>query len=95
MTTQVHTTSPFAAGEYRVEGRDKVSGRMAYTADVQVPGMLWAAYTTSPYAYAKIRRIDTTEAKAVPGVKAVLTADMVSALAGTSACWPVLLGRRA
>jgi CO/xanthine dehydrogenase Mo-binding subunit len=36
--------------------------------------MLWAAFTTSPFAHARIVHIDTSAAKAVPGVKAVLTA---------------------
>src|SRR5271165_2251624 len=73
------TTAPrsidafFDAGEYRVDGREKVSGQMRYTADFAPTGLLWAAYTTSPYAHAKILRIDTSAAKAVPGVRAVLT----------------------
>jgi CO/xanthine dehydrogenase Mo-binding subunit len=61
------------ADERRVEGRDKVSGKMKYTADVRLPNMLWAAFTTSPVAHAKIVRIDTSAAKRVPGVHAVLT----------------------
>ena len=97
MTTTLHTpgrtqTDLFADGEYRVEGRDKVSGRMEYTADVKKPNALWAAFTTSPYAYAKIVKIDTTEAKAVPGVRAVLTAeDIGHRLWGRNMYdWPVL-----
>jgi CO/xanthine dehydrogenase Mo-binding subunit len=61
------------ADEIRVEGRDKVSGKMKYTADVQLPNMLWAAFATSPVAHAKILSIDTSTAKRVPGVHAVLT----------------------
>lgn len=77
MTT---TTTPnridafFARGEYRVDGREKVSGKMRYTADFAPAGLLWAAYATSPHAHAKILRIDTAQARAVPGVHAVLTA---------------------
>ncbi|HXP92785.1 MAG TPA: xanthine dehydrogenase family protein molybdopterin-binding subunit [Candidatus Binatia bacterium] len=63
--------------EYRVEGHDKVSGRMKYTADLQRPGMLWAAFAVSPHAHARIRKIDTGAAKVVPGVKAVLTASEI------------------
>jgi CO/xanthine dehydrogenase Mo-binding subunit len=59
--------------DVRVEGREKVSGRTKYSADMQPPGLLWAAFTTSPYAHAKILSIETSAAKAVPGVKAVLT----------------------
>lgn len=63
----------FAEPEYRVEGRLKVSGAAAYTADLARPGMLWAAFATSPYPHARITSIDTRAAKAVPGVHAVLT----------------------
>ena len=77
MTTTVHkspsATDLFDENEIRIDGRDKVSGRMKYTADIHLPNMLWAAFTLSPHAYARIVRIDTTAAKAVPGVKAVLT----------------------
>ena len=62
-----------ATNEIRIEGRDKVSGKQKYTADVQMPGMLWAAFTTSPLAHARIVSIDTSAARALPGVRAVLT----------------------
>lgn len=81
MTTTTTTARPrigtniFDEDERRIEGRDKVSGRMIYTADTKRPNMLWAAYTISPYAYARIKRIDISAAKEVPGVKAILTAD--------------------
>lgn len=63
----------FGSDEYRVDGREKVSGTMRYTADFAPANLLWAAYTLSPYAHAKILRIDTADAKQVPGVRAVLT----------------------
>src|SRR5580698_10568479 len=47
---------------------------MKYTADFAPANLLWAAYTTSPFAHANIVGIDTTEAKRVDGVRAVLTA---------------------
>jgi CO/xanthine dehydrogenase Mo-binding subunit len=65
----------FADPETRVEGREKVTGRMEYTADLRRPNMLWAAFATSPYAHARIVRIDTTAARAVAGVRAVLTGE--------------------
>jgi putative selenate reductase molybdopterin-binding subunit len=61
--------------EIRVEGREKVSGKTKYTADMHAPDMLWAAFTTSPIAHARIVSIDTSEAKRLPGVHAVLTSD--------------------
>ena len=66
-------TELFGSDDVRIEGRDKVSGKMQYTADMSRPDMLWAAFAVSPVAHATIVRIDTTAAQAVPGVKAVLT----------------------
>jgi CO/xanthine dehydrogenase Mo-binding subunit len=82
----------FSDNEIRVEGRDKVSGRLEYTADIKRPNILWAAFTTSPHAHAKILRIDTSAAKNVPGVRAVLTAgDIGHRLWGRNMYdWPVL-----
>src|ERR671926_894267 len=59
--------------EYRVEGPLKVTGAARYTADVRLPGMLHLAYTRSPVPHARIVSIDTSAARAVPGVHAVLT----------------------
>src|SRR5260370_39681384 len=62
-----------AEPEYRVEGHLKVTGRARYAADVRQTGMLHAVYVRSTYAHALIRSIDTSHARAVPGVQAVLT----------------------
>jgi CO/xanthine dehydrogenase Mo-binding subunit len=56
----------------RVEGPDKVSGRSRYAADVLLPGTLWCKVLRSPLAHARIVRIDTRRAAALPGVHAVL-----------------------
>ena len=82
----------FATPEERVEGRAKVSGRQRYTADVQRPGTLWAAFVMSPYAHARIRDVDVAAAKAIAGVKAVLTgADIGPRRFGRQLYdWPVL-----
>src|SRR5436853_5260935 len=58
----------------RVEGPDKVSGRAGYSADVFPPGTLWGKIVRSPVPHARIVSIDTSRARAVPGVHAVLTA---------------------
>ena len=57
----------------RIEGPDKVTGRLRYAADLSVPGMLWGKVLRSPHAHAKIVRIDTSRAKSLPGVHAVIT----------------------
>jgi CO/xanthine dehydrogenase Mo-binding subunit len=81
-----------ATPERRVDGRDKVSGRMQYTADIKRPGMLWAAFATSPYAHARIRSVDVRAAREVEGVRAVLTADDIGRLRFGRQLhdWPVL-----
>ncbi|MBV9171017.1 MAG: xanthine dehydrogenase family protein molybdopterin-binding subunit [Chloroflexi bacterium] len=82
--------------EYRVEGPLKVTGSARYTADVQMPGMLHLAYTRSPRPHARIVRIDTSAARAVPGVRAVLTgADIGDVRLGRRMLdWPVLARER-
>ncbi len=57
----------------RGEGPDKVTGKARYTADVILPGMLWGKVLRSPFPHARIVSIDTTKAKALPGVHAVIT----------------------
>jgi CO/xanthine dehydrogenase Mo-binding subunit len=58
----------------RFDAPEKVTGRTQYVADIQLPGMLHARLLRSPYAHARIRRIDASKARALPGVRAVLTA---------------------
>src|SRR5436190_8930381 len=57
----------------RPDGTDKVTGRALYGADVNLPGMLFGRVLRSPHAHARIVRIDTSRAAALPGVKAVVT----------------------
>src|SRR5579883_2374485 len=57
----------------RREDPDLLTGRATYTNDVKLPGMLHAAVLRSPYAHARIVSIDTSAARALPGVYAVLT----------------------
>lgn len=55
----------------RVDGWAKVTGAAKYTADVKLPGMLYAKMITSPHPAAKIKSVDTSDAERFPGVKAV------------------------
>lgn len=57
----------------RHDGADKVTGRANFGADFSLPGMLHGAVLRSPHAHARIVSIDTSEAEALPGVKAVVT----------------------
>ena len=58
----------------RHDGVDKVTGRALYGADFQIAGLLHGAVVRSPHAHARILRIDTSQAQALPGVRAVVTA---------------------
>lgn len=66
----------------RKDARDKVTGQAVYTYDMELPGMLHARCLLSPYARAKIVSIDTSAAKALPGVRAVLTGEDSDILVG-------------
>jgi xanthine dehydrogenase YagR molybdenum-binding subunit len=56
----------------RQDGPLRVRGEARYTADVKLPGMLHAAMLRSPYAHARVRRIDLAPALALPGVRAAI-----------------------
>ena len=58
----------------RVEDVRFVQGKGNYVDDVKLPGMVFGDFVRSPYAHARIRKIDASKATALPGVKAVLTA---------------------
>jgi xanthine dehydrogenase molybdenum-binding subunit len=57
----------------RKDALEKVKGEAKYVADIELPGMLYAKFLRSPHAHARIAKIDTSKAEALPGVKGVLT----------------------
>ena len=57
----------------RHDGVDKVTGRARYSADINLPGLLYGKMLRSPHPHARIKSIDPTRALALPGVKAVVT----------------------
>ena len=59
----------------RHDGTDKVTGRAQYGADVRLPRMVYGRVKRSPYAHARVTRIDTSKAEAMEGVLGVITAD--------------------
>ena len=61
----------------RAEGPDKVTGGGKYGMDQALPGMLWCKILRSPFAHARITRIDASAAQALPGVHMVLTGEDV------------------
>ena len=58
-----------------VEGPLKVTGRAEYTDDIRRPGMLVGRLLRSTWPHARLRSIDTSAARALPGVHAVLTGE--------------------
>ena len=58
----------------RQDAPEKVAGKTQYVADLQLAGMLQARLLRSPHAHARIKKIDVSKAKALPGVRAILTA---------------------
>ncbi len=57
----------------RVEGEQKVGGAAVYAVDVTLPDMLWAKVLRSPIAHGRIKKVDAARARALPGVRAVVT----------------------
>ena len=74
----------------KVAGFKLVTGKTAFPADIALPGMLIGKILGSPHAHARIKRIDTRRAKALPGVHAVLTYQDVPRVPHTTAgqAWP-------
>ncbi len=62
-------------GVRRTDGYEKASGAAKYTVDVQLPGMLYGRFLTSPYPHAKIVSMDTSLTENLPGVRVVLRYD--------------------
>jgi len=59
--------------EVKLDAKKMAQGRPVFTDDFRLDGMLYGALLTSPHAHARIRRIDTSRARTLPGVHAVLT----------------------
>jgi xanthine dehydrogenase molybdenum-binding subunit len=74
----------------RIESSEKVTGRGRYTTDVELPRMVYARLARTPYPHARIVRVDTTAALALPGVLLVLSsADIASYFPSLPAYDPV------
>jgi carbon-monoxide dehydrogenase large subunit len=65
----------FGARVARLEDPALLTGRGRFVDDIKLAGALHACFVRSPHAHARIRAIDTSAARAMPGVHAVLTAD--------------------
>ena len=74
----------------RVEDVRFTQGKGNYVDDLKLPGMLYGDFNRSPHAHARVLKIDTTKAAAVPGVIAVLTAETLKTV--NLAWMPTLAG---
>ncbi len=70
----------------RVEDPRLITGTSHYVDDIQLPGMLYAAFVRSPYAHARIKSIKTESALKYPGVVAVITGQETRDQCGTVPC---------
>jgi CO/xanthine dehydrogenase Mo-binding subunit len=59
----------------RLDAVSKATGQAQYTVDLKMPGMMYGKIMRSPLAHARIKSIDISKAKALPGVHAVITAN--------------------
>ncbi|MBM4262895.1 MAG: xanthine dehydrogenase family protein molybdopterin-binding subunit [Deltaproteobacteria bacterium] len=67
---------------YRKDGNPKVRGRALHVGNIEMPGMLHVAVLRSPYAHARITRIDKAKGEALPGVAVVLTGAEIAKMPG-------------
>src|SRR6476659_6232336 len=65
----------FGARITRPEDPALLTGRGQFVDDMSLPGMLQAAFVRSPHAHARFDKIDSTAARAMPGIHAVFAAD--------------------
>lgn len=68
-------SSPIGRDTPQVTALEKLTGRAMYAGDLKQPGMLHAKVLRSPYPHARIVRIDTRAARALPGVRLVATGE--------------------
>jgi carbon-monoxide dehydrogenase large subunit len=84
------TTAVFGSSIKRREDPRLITGRGTYVEDVKLVGLLHMVLVRSPHAHANIRRIDTSRAKALEGVVAVLTGEELREQLGSLPCgWVV------
>ena len=66
----------------RVEDKRFITGKGNYTDDIALVGMTFAAFVRSPYAHARVKKVDVSKAKKMPGVVAIFTGADVAAVNG-------------
>src|ERR1017187_2706910 len=78
----------FGAAVKRREDPRLITGGATYVEDIKLLGLTYAAFVRSPHAHARIVKVDTSSAKAQPGVIAVVTgADLVGKIGTIPTAW--------
>src|ERR1700692_1530597 len=85
------SSAPQYGGNHKLIGKNyttldlyaKVTGRSKYAEDYRAEGMLFCKLLLSPVPHGRVKHIDASEALAMPGVRAILTADDLPAPADT------------
>jgi len=70
---QLNDTNCLGAATPRIDAHAKVTGRARYAADHPLPNRLFAGILRCPHAHARVAKLDTSAAEAIPGVRAVLS----------------------
>lgn len=87
------STKVVGAAIKRKEDPRLITGEAKYLDDVQLTGMTYAAILRSPYAHAKIRKINTKKAEKLPGVIAVFSGQDFKDLPALPCAWQAEAGR--
>lgn len=75
-TNHQNIPSPIGESKPRIDAREKVTGSAIYADDIQFGNaLLHARIKRSPHPHAFIKKIDITKARALPGVKAIVTGE--------------------
>ena len=96
MTVTETTTPEIGTARRRKEDQRLITGRTRFTDNMSLPGMLHLALVRSPFAHATITAINADEAKASPGVEAVITgADVADIQGSLPNVWPITEDQKA
>jgi aerobic carbon-monoxide dehydrogenase large subunit len=88
--TQVQAAAEIGKARVRKEDTRLVTGQTNWTDNIQLPGMLHMAFARSPYAHARITRVDLSAARSMPGVVAAFSgADFAGEQGSLPCAWPV------
>ena len=82
-------TKVIGTSRLRKEDPELITGRGRYVDNISLPGMLWVALVRSPFAHARIRSIDVSNARELPGVVAVYTGEDLEFAAPLFMAWPI------